>query len=288
MIFMKAWLLLILMAPCLSFARLGETMAECDARYGQQGNERPPRFPGSKARRVYAAEVFRIDIEFNEEGKAWVLLFRQAQDYRLQELRDKDVWRKAEQDGRYGNNNDLWKDEAPFEKIDWAAANYKDTEGVGNAAKAKAAERDGYAIRAAENIHRAHDFFRTFFPGSALQYATNKKEPGMAGMIYDIFQANAGAAEWRSNGSLQPIVPPQDRASSYHTTMTSEGTAFSGHMMGSLSAGYFHRSDRQAFACQTEGAVYFWSRAADNALIAYAVQRAKEIDSWSKQKGSKF
>ena len=274
--------------PCLLFARLGETMNECDARYGKFCDERPPRFPGSKTRRVYAVEVFRLDIEFNEAGKAFVLLFRQAEAYRLEELRDKVVGKKAELEGRGMNHNDLWKDREPFEKLDWTAANYKDTEAVGAAAKGKAAERDAFASRAAEKIDNMRMFFGAFYPGAALGYASSRRVPGMAGLIYDIFQGNAGTAEWRSNKNLKPLIAPSDRASAYETTVTFEGQGVGDRIMGSFSSVGLHRSDRQAFACQFEAGFAFWSREADNSLIAYAAKRKAEIDQWTKEKGSKF
>lgn len=283
MTFMKT--LLILLAaflPMLCFGRLGETMEQCEARYGKHLEDRPPRFPGSKTRRVYVVEVFRLDIEFNDAGKAWVLYYRKAPKYRREELKDLVAYKKSELDGKYGNTNDLWKDREPFEKLDWTAASIKDFARVEIEAKAIAAERDSKAISAAENIGSMGVFFSAFYPGTGISSYDDEKVTGLAGMVYDIYQANAGTAEWRSNSDLEPMEPPDDRSSTTFN-LAARTKSYDPQVKRTFATGY-HRSDRQAFAIGTA----FWSRDADNALIAYAQRRKAEIEQWKQGLKSKF
>lgn len=283
MTFMKTLLILwAVFLPMLCFGRLGETMEQCEARYGKHLEDRPPRFPGSKTRRVYVIEVFRLDIEFNDAGKAWVLYYRKAPKYRREELKDLGAYKKSELDGKYSNTNDLWKDREPFDKLDWATAAYKDTERLETEAKAKAAERDAHAIRAAEDIGSMGVFFSAFYPGTGISSYDDEKVTGLAGMIYDIYQANAGTAEWRSNSDLEPLEPPKDRSSTTFN-IAARAKPYDPQVKRTYGVG-FHRSDRQAFAIGTA----FWSRDADNALIAYAKKRKVEIEQWKQGLKSKF
>ncbi len=283
MTFMKT--LLILLAaflPMLCFGRLGETIEQCDARYGNHLDERPPRFPGSKTRRVYLIEVFRLDIEFNEEGKAWVLYYRKVPLIRQEELKNMRLYKERESDGKYYHKNDLWKDSEPFEKLDWTAATIKDFARVETEAKAIAAERDAHAIRAAEDIASVGVFFGAFYPGASISSYDDEKVTGLAGMVYDIYQANAGTAEWRSNSDLEPMGPPKDRSSTTFE-IAARTKSYEPQVKRTFATGY-HRSDRQAFAFGTA----FWSRDADNALIAYAKKRKAEIEQWKQGLKSKF
>ena len=289
MTFMKT--LLILLAaflPMLCFGRLGETIEQCDARYGNHLDERPPRFPGSKTRRVYLIEVFRLDIEFNEEGKAWVLYYRKVPLIRQEELKNMRLYKERESDGKYYHKNDLWKDSEPFEKLDWTAATIKDFARVETEAKAIAAERDAHAIRAAEDIASVGVFFGAFYPGASISSSyDDEKVTGLAGMVYDIYQANAGTAEWRNNSDLEPMEPPADRSSTTYEAGVAKSRSYDPQVKRTYAVGR-HRSDRQAFATNAKDGIAFWSRDADNALIAYGKKRKAEIEQWKQGLKSKF
>jgi hypothetical protein len=281
---MKTILCLSLLVPLIASARLGETMEECDARYGQARCERPPRFPGSKTRKVYVADVFRLDIEFNADGRAWVLLFRHASPHHLKSLGDK----RAEIEYNYHRHTYEWQDLEPFDKLDWTASNYKDTEAVERQANTKKAARDEYAFRGAANIHQMPVFFQFFFPGVPRTEVHEERVVGMAGLVYDILQSNAGKAEWRNNGDFKPLREPPERTSTFPLVVFDDKpTGFHAYGLSS-NVRSLHRSDRQAFACQSDLGTYLWTREADHALIAYSARRLGEVEEWSKKRGSKF
>ena len=282
---MKTWLILLtLLFPMLASARLGETMDECDARYGKHRCERPARFPGSKIRRVYVKDVFRIDVEFNAAGNAWVLLFRHASPHHLQSLGDS----REEREYDYHRHTYEWMDLVAFEKMDWSVPNYKDTESAQRQANEKKASRDEFAFRAAASIHKMPEFFTGFFPGVPRPAPHEERVVGMAGLVFDILQSNTASGEWRNNGDFKPLHEPADRMSNVPLVVFDDKPSvfFAPGMLSNMRG--LHRSDRQAFACQSDRGTFLWSREADHALLAYAERRLDEVEEWSKHRGSKF
>ena len=276
---------LLLLLPLTVLARLGETMDECDIRYGKFCSERPPRFPGSKTRRVYVRDVFRIDVEFNDQGKAWVVLFRHAASFHREMLRDP----LLDKQNDYNRASQASQDKQPFDKLDWSIPNYKDTEAAERTAFERSTARDQFAVGAAANIQHMPMFFQAFYKGFEAPYTHEERVSGMAGLIYNIFQANAGEAEWRSNGTLKPLQPPSNVGdTSPWVSFEGDGSRGSIYSDPSFQGRHLHRSDRQAFACQYAQGTAFWSREADNTLLAYAQRRQKEIEESSKKRASKF
>ncbi len=74
-IFAALWALSIVSAE----ARLGETKEECIARYKTRDgvyHEWPPRMPGSSSRLVFSKDSLRIDVEFDQNGRAWTIMYQ--------------------------------------------------------------------------------------------------------------------------------------------------------------------------------------------------------------------